>query len=125
MDLRGIYRTGPGNWIIAGGIDSNQQVCNRTRRIQYWPPFDVKEEQFEYSIYPNPAHTKFQIKSTSPFIYPLEISIIDNKGQIQTKTSILKSNDEIRVDNLPSGQYILQLKDAKKRTSQSKISILH
>lgn len=99
MDLRGIAKLPGGRWIIAGGMDTNQIVSNRTFLLQNIElGLDTNEES--YSIKSN--SDQFEIL----FNRPIEVVLITLDGKIVQR---FEKNEKILInkEGKPSGIYLL------------------
>lgn len=79
--------------------------------------FNYKQDQILH-IYPNPAHKKLEIVLSNAKPGKYELTIFDNFGKnIELNKSIFLQNNqqliEVNIENLPLGNFILKLNNAK------------
>lgn len=103
MDLRGIARISDTQWIICGGMQSNQTVSNRTFLITYDPIIGgLEASDWHYlSVNPNPVHDMVHF-DLLPDISGYQI--IDLSGKLIKKGL---ATGQIDVSQLPGGIYLL------------------
>ncbi len=85
-----------------------------------------KEENAEFSIYPNPVSNQAKVKVTAPKPGNYEMVVLNSLGQ-QVKNiysgtipSGNKQTFQVTTDNMPSGIYFLKLQSGKERSNQVK-----
>ncbi len=121
MDLRGIATIAPDQFIIAGGMEANQKVSNKTYLLTYWDGFiaGIPEEHLVAppTIYPSPANSFITIEEETPG--QLSIYTINGKEIIHTN---YKKGQHLRIEVLPPGIYLIHFK-GKNRTWISKIVV--
>ncbi len=74
---------------------------------------DIKSDGFNAEIYPNPANDKINLNGISEGNYTLRISNIN--GELMHSSNVLisgNSNFEFDIKSLPSGAYVLELKNS-------------
>jgi hypothetical protein len=64
---------------------------------------------FDYSIYPNPANEKFQVKANTPII---KVEIFNQLLQLVLEVNDDKGIDYIDISTLQSAIYLVKVKDA-------------
>lgn len=105
MDLRGIAKISENEFILAGGMEENQQVTQRVIKITIDDLTATKEADFQaVKIFPNPAGDFFIIQKEGIF----ELEIFDTIGKIILKKEV-EGNKRIDVSNLPTGSYNLRI----------------
>ncbi|CAG5086276.1 T9SS type A sorting domain-containing protein [Parvicella tangerina] len=103
MDLRGIAKIASNQWIICGGMESNQQVSNKTYLLTYDPIIGglLEIDWKELDCYPNPAEDVINI---SPQENIISYKIISQSGQLMDSGT---TSELIDVHDLSSGVYLL------------------
>lgn len=118
MDLRGIAKITPDQFIIAGGMRENQEVTNRTLRITLNNINAVKPVNLPgVGIYPNPANQEIRLKKQGNF--GVQISDLHGKIVFEAKESV----NIINISTLPNGEYILSVIEKGKVTALEKFVI--
>jgi hypothetical protein len=92
-----------------------------TRQLQYYEkgdktwgtPFNFTEileykKDISFKIYPNPAHTTFQIKGIDDF-QNYSVSIYNMYGQLVMQKQTLNREDIIYIEALPAGVYMVNI----------------
>ncbi len=96
-----------------GVYQANVQVGNG--------PLSINEEVISYTIYPNPAANSFQIESN--LITNGEVKVFNLAGELVKKTS-WKTGEEISVNELLSGAYIIEIQSSNGIVRKS-LNIIH
>lgn len=106
MDLRGIAKISDTEWIICGGMESGQNVSNKTYQISYDPVIgSVNDSEWKsLNIFPNPAQEEIFSSSIKKGMF----QITDLSGQLMQKGSFQNSID---VSWLRNGIYLLVIED--------------
>lgn len=73
-------------------------------------------------LFPNPASSEFYIKS-SGLSYPASVNIYDITGKLLLNQNIIEETHAVATSTLPSGLYMVSVKDNAGVTSTSKLSI--
>lgn len=106
MDLRGVAQTSLFTRYLAGGMEPNQQVSDKTYKLDFSDATgsDNKfNQEGQLNIYPNPNHGVFQIENAEYGSY----KVYSLSGQLQTSGSI-NTTQSLKVE-LPSGIYLLEI----------------
>lgn len=120
MDLRGIGKTGPDEFIIAGGMKENQVVTNRTLKVKINEINQIKSIEIpRLKISPNPAEEQITIDKQGNF--DLRISDLTGKIVLEAK----QSGNTINISNLPDGEYMLVLLENGKITATGRFVVVH
>ena len=69
---------------------------------------DIKVSENNISIYPNPVFDQFTIEGASA---PIQLEIVDLNGQILQTANIIEKSVAVDVSELPTGMYIIKVKD--------------
>ncbi|WP_027381198.1 peptidase M64 domain-containing protein [Chryseobacterium daeguense] len=87
--------------------------------------FDVKAEERRFAIYPNPAKGEFYIKGKQSFSKNVELALYDASGRLIPVKFNLKDDVTLFVDinNIPSGNYMLNVSENKTLIISQKIII--
>lgn len=106
MDLRGIAKVSATEWIICGGMETNQQVSDKAYLLTYDPIIGgLDESQWnEIQVSPNPAKDVLQLTITEANPY---FQVIDMTGRM-IKEGV--TNGTIDVQEIPTGLYLLIIK---------------
>ena len=101
MDLRGIGDINNGEYIIAGGMLSNQEVSNKTFKLMY-SIVSTKEPIVynEIKVFPNPSQFFIQIEGVKAG----RVKIFSIDGKIVLEQSF-ENGQTISVETLPNGIY--------------------
>lgn len=112
MDLRGIAKLSENEWIICGGMEENQVVSNNVYKITYNPiglpnlePVFVNELSNQIQIYPTISDDKIWIKSKDK----IKEMTMKNCFGADVKVNLVKGENVISVNHLPSGMYHLSV----------------
>jgi len=110
MDLRGIAQISPTSWIICGGMETGQQVTNRTFLLEFDPQVGGVGNQLieNIDIYPNPATDYIKIKG---FSQNATYHIYSITGKELSKGILI--SDKIDTSELPNGIYQLVVENNK------------
>ncbi|MCK7589252.1 proprotein convertase P-domain-containing protein [Subsaxibacter sp. CAU 1640] len=111
-----------GNWTLRVIDDASQDGG----QLNFWrlelcvePPLSVAENVFEgFSIFPNPNNGSFNIKLNSPSSSKINIDVFDIRGREIFKTSYTNTanfNQNINLNNVQSGIYMVQISDGEKK----------
>ncbi len=121
MDLRGIANMSNTIKYIAGGMEANQSVTNKTYRLDWEmiPPVSVdsKLELTDFILAPNPANDFILLSWSNDLIQQVDAQILDVHGRT-IQTSIIQSGEKIEVSNLAKGVYFLKLTNQKSSITQ-------
>ncbi len=110
MDLRGIAKTAPNHFIIAGGMTTNQQVSNKVYQIIRTDFVGVETVDFDgenklaVRVYPNPSAS-----TTSQYVvsnYAGQLSIYNVAGKAILQQPIL-AEERVSIGKLDKGIYCL------------------
>ncbi len=85
--------------------------------------FDIKKNDIKVTVYPNPANPDVNIKFYSNNLSTIKINIISIAGKIVKSYNIREitngeNNITIKLDNLPSGMYILNFQLGKDKVNR-------
>lgn len=120
MDLRGVGEIGNGVYIIAGGMIENQQVSNRTLKIQIDAITDVEElNLIPIGIIPNPAKDNIRIELEGQF----DIQIYNIQGQV-VLTQKADGFQNINITTLNPGLYTLEILQKGRPLGREKLVIV-
>jgi len=116
MDLRGIGELSNNRFIIAGGMEEEQQVSNKAYLLEYSPLVDnLGEPEYEnrYTLYPSVLESgegvQLQSLSTSR---PERVDIYDANGKYLSGIKVIGQTNRIDVPlSLPNGLYLIRIKD--------------
>lgn len=117
MDLRGVAKISPTEFIIAGGMEANQEVTNKAFKItidQLTTVDEIAAEQIQF--YPNPVRDNLYYDGEEEVLVELY-----NSGGKQLKTLVLKSGSTFNLQNLPSGIYYLKCRDRSGKFAVQKV----
>jgi len=105
MDLRGIAKISENEYIIAGGMNENQEVVNSTFRIQIEDLTAVNARDFpSIEVFPNPVADVLTIQKEGNF----KAAVFDIQGRIVIeKQAVL--NQKMDMSALSSGVYFLRI----------------
>lgn len=112
MDLRGLASISNMVKYIVGGMDSNQQVSNKTYRLEYVVPTEIEEHKGSNKIklqsFPNPFRQELKITNNDRL--RIRYKILDTSGK-KLFTSSINANNEttINTSNWTRGLYILMI----------------
>jgi len=106
MDLRGIAQITPTSWIICGGMESGQQVTNRSFLLEFNPLVGSVSDNFveEITIYPNPAVNYISVKGD---LENSTYKVFSITGKVVAR-GIMISN-RIDISDLPNGFYNIEI----------------
>ncbi len=119
-----------GNWIMDFSTDpSNITTCGVTSNILQLPNpcstvaiYELENNQFSYTVYPNPVSNKLTVEFHSVDNNQLNLSLIDIRGRsVLSQTEEVQEGEniiDVAIDFLPKGMYILVL-----RSTNDKINI--
>jgi hypothetical protein len=110
MDMRGIAQIDSNKYIIAGGMESDQEVSGKTYLIEHVMTPGLKETTMGkkgIAVSPNPASTLLQlgIEEADKLQH---WSITDMRGRIVEAGNAIP-NQELNISHLSDGLYTLQL----------------
>jgi len=128
MDLRGAgsFRNNfpfwGSAWFIAGGMEENQQVSNKTLRLIYTINVSGIDEDpiIHFSMYPNP--TLGEINLVFEKVEKRTIRLIDVLGNEVFKIENNEQSSQLLVSNYPNGIYFVKV-ETDKGTSSQKIIV--
>lgn len=117
MDLRGVAKISENEYIIAGGMNENQQVVNSTFKITIEDLTATNSPEFpSIKVFPNPVGDILNIQKEGNF----EVAIYDVQGKfILKKQPIL--NQKLDVNALKKGVYFLRFFENGKIVGTEKI----
>lgn len=112
MDLRGIASINDSLKYIVGGMEANQQVSNKTYRLEYSRIStglnNVKQAEFNVSLYPNPAKNKLNIKNKAEEL--IAYQLLNAEGAVFKSGWLSPSADlSIDISGLQAGVYFFKL----------------
>jgi len=81
---------------------------------------EIQATEEMFTVYPNPAHDIIQFKTKSGFI-PEKAKIYDMSGRVVLQTKV--ERDQISVQDLEAGIYLLQVTDKSGKNYSQKITI--
>ncbi len=120
MDLRGVAKIAPDQFIIAGGMKENQTVTNRTLKVTIDEISQVEPVKIPALIItPNPAQEQIKIDKQGKF----DLQISDLTGNIVFEAK--RSRNIINISNLPDGEYILTIIEKQGVTASGKFIVMH
>lgn len=86
----------------------------------------TKNNQLQFSIYPNPNHGKFTVLFKERVSEKMSFRLVDNLGRVCKEDVILVNGQKCNfIFKLPSGVYFLQIKNKEGNSGIKKIVILH
>lgn len=108
MDLRSVAQISPTSWILCGGMLTGQVVSNKTFLLEYDPILGGYDElqNNAFDLYPNPAINSITVDGN--YSLESEYTITSSEGKTVQKGSL--STKTIMIDELPKGQYFMQIK---------------
>ncbi|MFT6717135.1 MAG: hypothetical protein ACJA0Q_001786 [Saprospiraceae bacterium] len=89
---------------VDGKTNYTDNFCNN----QIITSFDDKNENIEFTLFPNPNNEIFMIKSSNSNSEDYSNSIINSTGQ-EVYNDHVKGNTEINIEGLTSGVYCIKL----------------
>ena len=107
MDLRGVAQINDNEVIIAGGMESGQQVSNKVWRIQLDNLTGIEDrvnEEIPLKAYPNPAVDEITIETGGSF----ELKLYQANGSLVIYKKA-ENHLSIPTSNLASGHYWLEI----------------
>jgi N-acetylneuraminic acid mutarotase len=117
MDLRGVAKISDNEYIIAGGMEENQEVTNRTFLITIDNLSHLKEVKISsINIFPNPFQDHFSIEKEGIF----DIEIYNTFGQKMIEKQV-SGFEKIQFNSLPKGVYWLSILNNGQRQHFQKI----
>ncbi len=119
MDLRGIATLNDSTFLLAGGMEDDQLVSNKTLQISYHPSQLSNVEinkPLEWMIYPNPCTDKLHLNSSDIYHTLENIQILNVDGAVQ---KVQKAKNYIDVSSLVPGFYYLKTIHANKTYQSS------
>jgi len=125
MDLRGVGQTGNGQFVIAGGMLSGQQVSNKTYVLT---DMDLSYDRkvlldMEIAVYPNPSKEYIFIDISAYSGNDKFISLIDVTGSIRYQVIEKHDHHIISVSDLSPGLYLLSIKISERNVLTNKIIV--
>lgn len=119
MDLRGIGKIAPDQYVIAGGMKENQSVTNRTLKVTINEINAVEPISFPVvKISPNPSRDFINIDKQGEF--DVEISDLTGKIVLESKPG----SNKINISNLADGEYVLSIIEKGKVTAVGKFVVV-
>lgn len=105
MDLRGIAQIDNDTWVVAGGMEDNQQVSARTFLIDFDTTYVTinEEERIHFAVEPNPVRNVLHVSN----VEWLKAVIVSLDGRIIE--TFRRSSPTIDVADLASGTYFLRV----------------
>ncbi len=100
MDLRGIARISPNQWIVCGGMIESQQVTDKSWLIEFDTTYvGLREHLLEFRMYPNPVSEILFVEGLPDYlqVYNLAGSIL-----------LTSYSNEIDIRKLAAGVYIVK-----------------
>ena len=82
----------------------------------------TKPSSKQWSVYPNPVKSKLYVSGNEDISGEKDVQVLDISGKVILKTTINQVRNGLSVNDLPSGSYILDIKD--KRSSDQKSFII-
>ncbi len=102
MDLRGIAKIGPNEYLIAGGMTNNQTVTSRTLRVSYNETSSVTPlKENKHSIWPTVANQQLFVSAQPAARY----RIIHSNGSLCLEGHCKGELEQLDVSQLSSGIY--------------------
>lgn len=102
MDFRGIAKLNQDEWIIAGGMEGNQAVSNRSFLLNYSSASNVLEMNLgSVEVYPVPSTHSIRFINTS---LSGVVQIFSNDGKLVASQK-MSQNQPIDISQLSYGQY--------------------
>lgn len=118
MDLRGIAKISPTQFIIAGGMKGNQTVTDRTLLITVDNLDEVITPRLpNIKISPNPSGQNINLDKLGTF----DVQISDLQGKIVLEQENVTG--EINISRLPAGEYVLSVIEHNKITAIGKFVV--
>ncbi len=124
-----IQQTSDGGFIIAGTTgSSNGDVTIQNGDRDFWivklSAANLSNNNFsninEVNIFPNPTKNQIIIQSSENTNEYFQYEIIDSMGRI-IKSGNSKFNENINIEYLEVGNYVIQIKDEKNQTKSKKL----
>ena len=111
MDLRGIAQVSPTSWIICGGMESGQQVTNRSFLLEFDPQVGGVGDNLTEKIilYPNPSSDYISLKGD---FMNSSYTVFSITGEIALKGNLTKN--VIDISTLANGIYQLEVNGKEK-----------
>ncbi len=109
MDLRGLAKIAPNEFMVIGGMVEDQTVSNQVFKLvddDYQATSIENRLQHSFNIYPNPINDVLFIETD--FNGQGQIMLFNTNGQL-VLSSELNSSQQIDLTRLPNGIYQLQL----------------
>ena len=114
MDLRGIASINDTVKYIVGGMTNNQQVSNKTYRLEYVnliTGINEGKQLSELLIYPNPSSSYFNLSFKVEG--EKQLFLYDSKGSLVLNERLKTSPFQMDVSDLKSGMYFLKVQSEK------------
>ncbi|MEM7513776.1 MAG: PA14 domain-containing protein [Bacteroidota bacterium] len=73
---------------------------------------DPNELELDVRIFPNPAHSYISLSVTGGYISTLEMSVQDLSGKSIWRKTGVTAGEEVNIDHLPTGIYLVRVKGA-------------
>ena len=119
MDLRGYGDLGASGGLLAGGMEMNQKVSDRTLWLH---PYPVSVEQHfskaEWKIFPNPAHEAVSVSLNRAPTSGSSLEIIDLFGRQVYRNQLNSSFETIPLSDLINGVYHVLIKEEGRVSQQ-------
>ncbi|MDG1477209.1 MAG: T9SS type A sorting domain-containing protein [Vicingaceae bacterium] len=125
MDMRGVayidynMQFFDKGWFIAGGMEDNQKVSNKTFKLSYIALVSVNEESnnsMSFQLYPNPTSEKVNLIFKDK--EDRTITLINVIGKEVLRIDNGKLNLQLDVSNYPKGIYFVKVEAEGKSNSQ-------
>lgn len=87
-------------WIISEGVQQPHEILI---------PIGIEEKEMTFKVYPNPASTRIKVINDHQYPGPLSWKLSDLAGNEKNQGKIIDDETIIRIDEYPSGTYILSI----------------
>jgi len=88
-------------------------------KVTVLAPLSIEEETQKFTIYPNPSKGIFYIESHFDKLLKTKLIIRDLSGRkVFEKSSISEAKEEVALDDLPNGIYLIELKNRNGKWSR-------
>jgi formylmethanofuran dehydrogenase subunit E-like metal-binding protein len=94
--------------ITTNVINGNENVSSIEYKDIYRETLKIETNtsNFQVNIFPNPVNEELLVENMNRF--SLNYTILDLKGKVHCEGSISEELNQIDIENIPSGQYIIQ-----------------
>jgi hypothetical protein len=97
-------------WVIVSV--TNTSGCDSTYIEQINLPTAVEEVKANsFSLFPNPAHDRVMLKTSTADIFPLKIIMMDLQGRVLNELTVSSDQELILINDLLPGIYFLKLQE--------------